>query len=99
MKASLHMEGAAFMDGTELKNILLLCRKRCRREKWLLCRIMKTVILMLKWEKTDLKVNVPLVLLNHSLKSNVEGPQMDFSLHAIRKSVLIGILIYEPILN
>lgn len=78
MKASFHMEAAAFMDGTELKNILLLCRKRCRREKWLLCKIMKTVILMLKWVKMNLKVNVSLVLSNYSLKTNIDGAQMDF---------------------
>lgn len=67
-----------FMDGTELKNILSICRKRCRKEKWLLCRIIKTVILMLKLEKTNLKVNVPLVLFNLSLETNIDGAKMYF---------------------
>lgn len=57
------MEAAASTDGLELKkNTLFRCREKCMKEKRLLCQITKTVILMLKWEKMNLKVNVLLVL-------------------------------------
>lgn len=67
MKKLFHRGAAAFTEGTELKNILLYCRKRFTKGKWLLCRIMKTVILMLKWEIMNLQVNVLSVLFNLSL--------------------------------
>ena len=62
MRKLFHVEAASFTGDRALQSLLFLCRKRCRKENRLPCSIMKTVILILKWEKMNLKVNVLLVL-------------------------------------